>query len=299
MSEERINKVGETYRGIRNALRYQLSNLFDFDPVKHSVPDDKLTGLDRWILGEFSKLEAEVMGDNGAYYNYEFHVVYKKLSQFIAVELSSIYHDVIKDRLYTDAANSPRRRSTQTALHRLVTGLCRMLAPILAFTADEAWEFISGKPTGSVHEAQWANTRFNLPNSEQVIWKTLFSLREAALPKLEEKRKTKLIGKSLDAHVYSIFAPNFESQATIAIVQKHQAELKELLNVSQFSFKHDTSRKLESGTSEFEGKISIDVFTAQGQKCERCWHWETDIGTNPEHPTICGRCVEAVKQSKA
>src|SRR5204862_6182902 len=109
---------------------------------KHVVPDDKLTGLDRWILGEFSNLEAEVIK---AYDKFEFHVVYQKVSQFVAVELSSIYHDVIKDRLYTDAANSHRRRSTQTALHRLVIGLCQMLSPILAFTADEAWEFISGK----------------------------------------------------------------------------------------------------------------------------------------------------------
>ncbi|HUA69087.1 MAG TPA: isoleucine--tRNA ligase, partial [Candidatus Saccharimonadales bacterium] len=148
VSEERIAKVAETYRVIRNALRYQLSNLYDFDPTKHSVPDDKLTGLDRWILGEFSKLEQEVIK---AYDNYEFHVVYQKVSQFIAVELSAIYHDVIKDRLYTDPANSHRRRSTQTTLYRLVASLCQMFAPILVFTADEAWEFIPGKPTGSVH----------------------------------------------------------------------------------------------------------------------------------------------------
>ncbi len=152
VSEERIAKVAETYRGIRNALRYQLSNLYDFDPAKHTVADDKLTGLDRWILAEFSKLEQEVIA---AYDKYEFHVVYQKASQFIAVELSSIYHDVIKDRLYTDPANSHRRRSTQTALHRLVTGLCQMLAPILSFTADEAWEFVPGKATASVHEANW------------------------------------------------------------------------------------------------------------------------------------------------
>ena len=158
VSEERINKVGETYRAIRNALRYQISNLYDFDPAKHSVPDDKLTGLDRWILGEFSKLESEVIA---AYDKYEFHVVYQKISQFVAVELSAIYHDVIKDRLYTDPANSPRRRSTQTALHRLVTGLCQMLAPILAFTADEAWEFVPGKPTGSVHESEFKPALFS------------------------------------------------------------------------------------------------------------------------------------------
>src|ERR1022692_4053238 len=146
VSEERINKVGETYRGIRNALRYQLSNLYDFDPASHSVADKKLTGLDRWILGEFAKLEAEVLA---AYDQYEFHVVYQKLSQYNAVELSSVYHDVIKDRLYTDAANSPRRRSTQTALHRLVTGLCPMLAPILAFPAGEAWGFLARKTNRS------------------------------------------------------------------------------------------------------------------------------------------------------
>ena len=164
VSEERINKVAETYRVIRNALRYQLSNLYDFDPAKHTVLEDKLTGLDRWILGEFSKLEQEVIK---AYDAYEFHVVYQKVSQFVAVELSSIYHDVIKDRLYTDPANSHRRRSTQTALHRLVTGLCQMLAPILSFTADEAWEFVPGKPTESVHEANWSETEFVVSDEEE------------------------------------------------------------------------------------------------------------------------------------
>ncbi|HEX7469682.1 MAG TPA: isoleucine--tRNA ligase, partial [Verrucomicrobiae bacterium] len=196
VSEERINKVGETYRAIRNALRYQLSNLYDFDPTNkdHLVPDDRLTGLDRWILGEFAKLEAEVLA---AYDQYEFHVVYQKLSQFIAVELSSIYHDVIKDRLYTDAANSPRRRSTQTALHGLVTGLCQMLAPILAFTADEAWEFVPGKPTGSVHESEFKRINFVVSETDEFKWKFHFITRELALAELEKARQSKIIGKGL------------------------------------------------------------------------------------------------------
>ncbi len=200
VSEERVNKVGETYRAIRNALRYQLSNLYDFDPVKHSVADDQLTGLDRWILGEFSKLEGEVIA---AYDKYEFHVVYQKVSQFVAVELSSVYHDVIKDRLYTDPANSPRRRSTQTALHRLVTGLCQMLAPILAYTADEAWEFVPGKATGSVHESGFKETSFSRSELEQAAWKNLFALRELALPELEKARQAKQIGKALEAALKS------------------------------------------------------------------------------------------------
>src|SRR5205085_1941552 len=110
VSDERINKVSETYRGMRNCLRYQLSNLYDFDPAKHTVADDKLTGLDRWILSEFSKLEKEVIA---AYDAYEFHVVYQKISQFIAVELSSQFHDWVKDRLYTGRYGTHHRRSTQ------------------------------------------------------------------------------------------------------------------------------------------------------------------------------------------
>ena len=152
VSEERINKVSETYRALRNTLRYQLSNLYDFDPAQHTVPDAQLTGLDRWVLGEFAKLEAAVAA---AYDAYEFHVVYQKLSQFAAVELSSKYHNWIKVRLYTGRYGIQHRRSTQTALHRMVTRLCQMLAPILAFTAEEAWELVPGKPTSSVHLSVW------------------------------------------------------------------------------------------------------------------------------------------------
>jgi isoleucyl-tRNA synthetase len=274
VSEERINKVGETYRGIRNALRYQLSNLYDFDPAKNSVPDEKLTGLDRWILGEFAKLEAEVLA---AYDQYEFHVVYQKLSQFIAVELSSVYHDVIKDRLYTDAANSPRRRSTQTALHRLVTGLCQMLAPILAFTADEAWEFVPGKPTGSVHESEFKQCTLTLDPDEIGKWVWLKQWREKILPELEKARQAKTIGKALDAKIEFV-VPQVQWQLSDSEL------LRELVNVSAL--------KITVGEND-----SLVVSKADGQKCERCWHWETDIGQNAEHPTICGRCVEAVKQT--
>ncbi|MGA9776637.1 MAG: class I tRNA ligase family protein [Verrucomicrobiia bacterium] len=284
VSEERINKVAETYRVIRNALRYQLSNLHDFDPAKHIVADDKLTGLDRWVLDEFSKLEQEVIK---AYDNYEFHVVYQKVSQFIAVELSAIYHDVIKDRLYTDPANSPRRRSTQTALYRLVTGLCQMLAPILSFTADEAWEFVPGKKTNSVHEANWEGIEFDWPIGEQVEWEELFKTREQALPFLEEKRKAKLIGKSLEAKL----AISGSTDISVEIEKRHLEDLRELLNVSQIG--------ISSSGMPLGDYKTYSIEKADGQKCERCWHWEMDVGSNPEHPTICGRCVEAVKEFQA
>ncbi|HEU6447632.1 MAG TPA: isoleucine--tRNA ligase [Verrucomicrobiae bacterium] len=273
VSEERINKVAETYRGIRNALRYQLSNLYDFDPAKNSIADDKLTGLDRWILGEFSKLEKEVIE---AYDKFEFHVVYQKVSQFVAVELSSIYHDVIKDRLYTDAANSHRRRSTQTALHRLVTGLCKMLAPVLAFTTDEAWEFVPKRKTNSVHESEFKQITFSLDPDEIGKWHWLKQWRETLLPELEKARQEKKIGKALDAKI-EITIPQVQNQVS------DKDLLRELLNVSDL--------KIKVGDP-----ISHLVSKADGQKCGRCWHWETDVGSNAEHPTICGRCVEAVKQ---
>ena len=274
VSEERVNKVSETYRAIRNALRYQLSNLYDFDVAKHSVPDDKLTGLDRWILSEFSKLEREVIE---AYDKFEFHVVYQKVSQFIAVELSAIYHDVIKDRLYTDAANSHRRRSTQTALLRLVTGLCQMLAPILAFTADEAWEFVPGKKAESVHQSELKQSSFTLEPDEIGKWEWLKQWRETLLPELEKARQAKTIGKALDAKI-EIVIPQAQNQVS------DRDLLRELLNVSEL--------KINVGNA-----ASHSVSRADGQKCERCWHWELDVGKNPEHPTICGRCVEAVKEN--
>jgi isoleucyl-tRNA synthetase len=278
VSEERIGKVAETYRGLRNALRYQLSNLFDFDPAQHVVPDDRLTGLDRWILGEFSKLQQDVAK---AYDDYEFHVVYQKISQFVAVELSAIYHDVVKDRLYTDAANSHRRRSTQTALHKMVGRLCEMLAPILSFTSDEAWEFLPARKSDSVHEAMWQPSQFDRPESERAVWARLFELRELALPELEKARQAKHIGKALEAKL------TFNGGADLNDAKAHKEELRELLNVSQLDFQIG-----------IETSTSVTVTKADGQKCERCWHWETDVGSNPEHPTICARCVRAVEESK-
>jgi isoleucyl-tRNA synthetase len=278
VSEERISKVSETYRVLRNALRYQLSNLYDFDLAKHCVPDDQLTGLDRWILGEFTRLEQEVLA---AYDTFEFHVVYQKVSQFVAVELSAIYHDVVKDRLYTDPANSPRRRSTQTALYRMLVRLCKMLAPILAFTADEAWGFVPSRSVDSAHLLTWRSIGFQPAEPELAIWKALFELRELALPELEKARQAKQIGKALEAKL--TFAG---SSPALTAAQAHLESLRELLNVSQL--------EVQPGG---DGAVTVAVSKAAGQKCERCWHWETDVGSHPEHPTVCARCVSAVQES--
>jgi len=285
VSEERINKVSETYRLIRNTLRYQLSNLYDFDPAKHAVVDTKLTGLDRWILGEFAQLERDVIA---AYDRYEFHVAYQRISQFAAVELSAIYHDIVKDRLYTDPANSPRRRSTQTALHRIVRTLCQMLSPMIAYTADEAWEFIPGVlPGESVHESDWTPTDFSLSGEEKKVWTDLFKLREQVLPELEKARQAKTIGKSLDAQVKLGLTDGVNTW-----VVDHLLPLQELLNISQIKTEHHPA--LAASAKDVQGFPSVEVLRADGQKCERCWHYETDIGTHQDHPTICARCATAV-----
>lgn len=273
VSEERLQKVGETYRVLRNALRYQLSNLYDFEPSRDGVSDEDLTGLDRWILGEFSRVEEEC---RRAYEACEFHLVYQRMAQFAAVELSSMYHDAVKDRLYTDPAGSRRRRSTQTALHRLVTGLCQILSPMLVFTADEAWECLPGREVPSVHLSDWKLRTLERTTEEEGLWKALFAVRERVLPELEKARQAKRIGKSLEARV-RLSVPQKEAELLGAATEA----LRELLNVSQ----------LELATGEEWG---IEVLAAEGRKCERCWHWETDVGRDAVHPTLCGRCLGAV-----
>lgn len=275
VSEKRIEKVGESYRIIRNALRYQLSNLFDFDPVTNGVPESELTGLDRWVLDAFSRLEADVIA---AYERYDFHVVYQRISQFVAVELSAIYHDVVKDRLYTDAAQSVRRRSTQTALHHMVTTLCKMLAPLLVFTADEAWEYVPGRTAAFVHELSWKPRAVLQDDAQREVWRQLFQLRERVLPELEKARQAKQIGKALEARVTLVGAA-----PELAAAQAHLADLRELLNVSQ----------LEVSPAE-TGELQVVVCPAEGAKCERCWHVETDVGSDARHGTLCGRCAAAV-----
>jgi len=274
VSEERVGKVSETYRVIRNTMRYQLANLFDFDPARDAVAVDRMTELDRWILHEFSRVESEAWSAFGAS---EFHTVYQRVSQFAAVELSAIYHDTVKDRLYTDAADSPRRRSTQTALHRLVAGLCQILSPFLVFTTEEAWEFIAGRPAESVHLSTWEPSHFSRPADEVDRWTTLLRVRSECLPELEKARQARIIGKALEARM-TLSLPAKES----AMLRGETEALRELLNVSQLS--------LDAGDM-----LKVVVARADGQKCERCWHWETDVGSNPAHPTLCARCVRAVE----
>jgi len=275
VSEERIKKVAETYRMLRNALRFQLSNLYDFDPAKHAVMHEKLSPLDRWMLDAWSRMESEVVQ---AYERHEFHLVYQKISQFTAVEMSAIYHDLVKDRLYSDRADSPERRSTQSVLHEIVGRFCRALSPILVFTADEAWECIPGVPHGqSVHEASWSASSFRMDAEEALQWQDFMGLRQEVLAALEEARRQKTIGKALEAAVRITDTPDH-----LKIYRTSESVLREIMNVSDIEWVEGSS-------------LEIQVEKASGQKCGRCWHWKTDVGEHAMHTTLCGRCVDAVE----
>ncbi|PYI82772.1 MAG: hypothetical protein DME26_16530 [Verrucomicrobia bacterium] len=162
-----------------------------------------------------------------------------------------------------------------------MTGLCQMLSPMLVFTTDEAWELVPGKETASVHETVLTPTGFSISETERTTWKELLALRELALPELEKARQSKQIGKALEAAVMFVGRdPRLES-----VELKLLPALSELLNVSDLDF---------CFAKESEHDLRVTVSHAEGKKCERCWHWEADVGTNPQHPTICGRCVAAV-----
>ena len=276
VSNERIKKVAETYRNLRNALRYQLSNLYDFDPTKDTVANNELTGLDRWILDQFGAMQRDV---TEAYERFEYHVVYQRISQFVAVELSAVYHDCVKDRLYADGANTPRRRAAQTTLHRLCAAFSRLLAPICVFTAEEAWEFLPNNKPDSVHLADWPEESLSLAEEEKAVWENLFGHREPALAQLEKARQEKLIGKALEARV-TITAKS----ADLEIAQAHAEPLRELINVSQ----------LELVEEENVESPKYVVSKAAGAKCIRCWRWEETVGQHEAHPECCTRCVEAI-----
>ncbi len=293
VSAERIKKVGETYRGMRNALRYQLSNLYDFDPGKDRMPEAELSRIDRWILWRLGTIEAQILA---AYQRYEFHMIYQKLAQFVAVELSAVFHDVVKDRLYTLAADHPKRRSTQTALHRLALRLSQLLSPVLVFTAEEAWESLpGGGSAGSVHLSRMEPIPFAVSKEETAQWAVLFSLRERVLRELEAKRRSGEIGKSLEAVV--VIRTNDAAERELA---GWGEDLREVLNVSRLEWISGDSacKPAVNGHSLAVGESEgVYVFAAADlgmDKCARCWHWTSDLGTDSVHPSLCSRCVEAV-----
>ena len=279
-SDEMIKRVAEAYRKVRNTCRYLLSNLYDFDPASDAVAEKDLDELDRYALHRHRQVVGRVLEGYDAY---EFHVVYHQLVQYCAADLSSFYLDVLKDRLYCDAAGSSRRRSAQTVLHRLVGDLTRLLAPVLPFTADEIWPLVPGAGESSVHVALFPKA--DAPD-EAVLgrWATLLEVRSAVTKAVEEARNAKVCAASLEARV-ALQAPT----ATLAGLRAFEAQgrvfpgnLANLFIVSRVD--------LEEGPA-----LAVAVDRAAGGKCERCWTYSEKVGRLSVHPGVCERCAAVLE----
>jgi isoleucyl-tRNA synthetase len=284
VSKEILSHVGEAYRLIRNTLRFQLSNLFDFDAAKDAVAPDALDALDRWALSQAADL-AEACGQ--AYDAYEFHRVYQLCNQFCSVTLSATYHDVIKDRLYTLGTGHPLRRSSQTALHGIFGVLCKVLAPIIPFTTDEAWSFANGGTefgASSVHLEDWPT----LPASWRLDGKAadlpaVLAVRAKVNEALEPLRAAGKIGKALDALV-TLSVPSADPSR--AALEAHKASLPEIFIVS------DVRLGVSDGAKELQ--VSAQPCSEVGyHRCPRCWRWVPALVAKSD-VEVCPRCAEAL-----
>jgi isoleucyl-tRNA synthetase len=296
-SEPIMLRLAENYRKLRNTFRFLLGNLAGFDPANDAVPDDQLRPLDRYMLLRARELVLDVSGphgDSGWYADFQFHRVYHAINEFCIVDLSAFYLDVLKDRLYTFAPRDPKRLSAQTVLWRIAEALVRLVAPILTFTADEVWQYlppVSSRPA-SVHLARFPKAYELGANDDSLLqkWRELRAFRDSVLLALEERRKEKKIGKSLEAKI-SVAARG----SLLEILRSfEEPELKELLSASQVSVQPMSDSSASSAAT-------ILIEPAEGHKCDRCWNYYADDGPQAVRqfgpwPNVCGRCADALRQ---
>jgi isoleucyl-tRNA synthetase len=281
-----LQRVIEAYRKFRNTLRYLASNLYDFDPARDRLPLDRMQEVDRFVLSRYGTAAAAVLH---GYDRYDYPAIFQTLNQFLTVDLSAFYADVSKDRLYTFAADSPERRSAQTAMYVMADGLARLLAPILPVTADELWRHLpgsadaaAGKPGAreeSVHLAEFPRDVATLADADiEQRWTRLLAIRDEVNRALETSRQAKIIGTSLAAHV--LLTAGGE---TGALLRRMEAALPMLFIASQVTL----------DTSGPEG-VSVSVLRAEGEKCERCWRIVPELSREPGLQGLCSRCVPAL-----
>jgi isoleucyl-tRNA synthetase len=285
-SENLMQRVSENYRKLRNTLRFLLSNLYDFSPPQHAVHFSQLQPLDQYILARTAELDATI---RTAYDEFEFHRAYQALNEFINTDLSALYLDVVKDRLYTLAPDSLTRRSAQTALWRIAEALTRLIAPILSFTADEVWQYLptlEGREP-SVHLALFPDVADIVPGRVAGLeedWAQLLRIRELVNIELEALRANKAIGKGLDAAVTLITTQGSDEGM---ILRRYEDALPEFFNVSQVTVQ-------SIGAIKDAAAIIAKAEVASGAKCERCWRVVPDVGSDSRWPSVCARCAEAL-----
>ncbi|PKN52110.1 MAG: isoleucine--tRNA ligase [Deltaproteobacteria bacterium HGW-Deltaproteobacteria-13] len=285
ISEEILKRLMEAYRRIRNTSRFILGNLYDFNMDQDQVPYEQMTEMDQWAL---HRLQEVIKRVTEAYENYQFHVVFYTLYNYCSVDLSALYLDVLKDRLYTNKAASQVRRSGQTTMFMILNAMTKLLAPILTFTAEEVWSAMPPwkNKEESVHLAQFpkvSDKYFNAELGER--WKAMIDAKSEIAKAVEQARKEKIIGHSLDARI-TIAAP----EKLRALFAAHLEDLRALLIVSQLQLADEKDIAAPFKSAEIEGLV-VGVEKARGSKCERCWIYEESVGSDAEHPTVCARCL--------
>jgi len=284
-----IKQSAEAYRKIRNTCRFILGNLYDFVPEKDTISYEQLTDLDKWAL---LKMDQLVRRTTKAYDEYEFHVVFHAVHNFCTIDLSNIYFDVLKDKLYCNEPNDIERKAAQTVLYELIKTLVAILSPILAFTSEEIWGYIKkeGQPL-SVQLLDWPGTHDQYINNDlEARMDKILALREVVTKALEEARVKKVIGHSLGARV-SIYA-----DLEWLPVLKNTAQLDKILIVSQVDLVAAEQRDAEALALEGVAGLWVKVQAADGEKCERCWIIDLSVGKDQVHPTLCGRCARVVEK---
>jgi isoleucyl-tRNA synthetase len=286
ISPEILNRLAESYRRIRNTCRYILGNINDFDPAKDSVPFEKMPELDRWALHQLEVLKEKVLA---AYDQYEFHVLFHAVNGFCTVEMSAFYLDILKDRVYTSRTDSLERRSAQTVMHQVLETLVRLTAPVLSFTSDEVWGYMPGEREASVHLAAFPPLQPERKDDTLVErWDRIMRVRGEVSKALEQARVAKTIGHSLDAAV-TIAAP----AELLSFLREYAVELKSIFIVSKVELVAELAG--EAYAAEGIEGMRVRVTAAPGEKCERCWCYDEELGRDAEHPGICPKCLAAVK----
>ena len=278
-SHEIFERLVEPYRRIRNTLRFLLGNLYDYDDDRDAPARESLDELDRWVL---SRLHALMTRVDRAYDSYQFHQVYQALHHFCAVELSSLYLDVRKDCLYTFAAGSAARRSTQFVMYRVLRALVCMMAPVLSHTAEEAWRSLRGEgEPESVFLTDWTEPEgWWRDEPLEADWEDLLELRERVTKRLEEMRASKEIGTSLEARV-TLKVPAADDERW----RGRLPQLPALFITSEVVLEEEEGLQ----------RVEVDAGLAEGEKCQRCWNRRKAVGSDPDHPGLCDRCVPVVE----
>ena len=283
ISRDILKQMSEAYRKIRNTARYILGNLNDFDPKKDKVGAEDFLPIDKWAVNKLNELIATV---TDAYDKYEFHQVYHSIHKFCVVDMSNFYLDVLKDRLYTEKADSKARRAAQTVMYLILDSLTRMLAPILAYTSDEIWRFMPHDDTVDAENVLYnempERIEIEIDDAFTAAWDRIHDLRDTVKKSLEIVIKDKVVKSSLETCV-TLKASGEE----YSFIESVLPELKAVFIVSDV--------KLVEGDNALSGELEVEVTKAEGEKCDRCWSYSTTVGSCAEHPTLCARCAAILR----